>query len=264
MQVYKYIYLLLYLRGEDDMLKKFIIILVSLILVSSAFAVEKEFPTIPDDCFDVNIYCSNSEVVKKVITVLDVDGKLVTKESSVVNVKIFLVLGSETDFIKLDTIKKRFFDFNSWEKYAKDYKKVVRYKKSFDMGDTIIGNETIKRHYVNYKMKGPFGKWFKVRTVGYYKGLEAPIQDANYSAIFENQLKGTFKVEGEDVLKGAEGFNYTAGEFHIKYDEDEDVHLVYYTANVKPGVNLFGAEHVAKKHVEAGILALLKGMFKTE
>ena len=66
-------------------------------------------PVIPAGCFDEAVFCTEADVVNKVI-----DGM----EREVINVKVFMVAGF-SDFASVDDLLARFFDFNSWDEYSR-------------------------------------------------------------------------------------------------------------------------------------------------
>jgi len=231
---------------------KTINLIFSMLVLSLTFKISAEtLPVIPAGCFDEAVFCTEAEVVNKVI-----DGR----EREVINVKVFMV-ASFSEFESVEDLLALFFDFNSWDEYAnKEGSERIKFKgqtASQNLGSVVVNGIETQRHYAHYKIKSPIG-YITVRAVGYYWMVE-PFEGAEVSAQFENQTSGTFEIPSEGVLEGGEGFKYTAGNFHIRKDEENQEYVMYFNADVIPSITILPS--VAKKPILGGFESILKGMF---
>ncbi len=214
------------------------------------FATEK-LPSIPSGCFDEAVFCTEADVVNKII-----EGK----EREVINVKVFMVT-SYSDYENVEAILALFYNFNSWDEYAnKEGSGRIIFNgqsSSQNLGPIDVGGVKTQRHYAHYKIKSPIG-YITVRAMGYYWTIK-PFEGATVSTQFENQTSGLFKIPGEADLNGGEGFKYTAGNFHVRKDDAKEEYVIYFDADVIPSITIL--PNVAKKSILGGFESILKGMF---
>lgn len=220
------------------------------LLILSTSVLANTLPEIPSDCFDEDVYCTRAKVIRKVVG---------GESRKVINVKVFAVVSFD-DYESVDELMDLFFDFNSWDEYAANEGSgrilFNGQTSSQHMGYEMINGFEVAKHYAHYRIKSPIG-YIKVRAMGYY-WMVNPYEGAVVSAEFHNQTTGVYEIPGEDTLYGGEGFKYTAGDFHVTMDEDNEEYFIIFNADVVPSISILPS--VAKKPILGGFESLLKGM----
>jgi len=130
------------------------------------------------------------------------------------------------------------------------------------MADIKQDNETIFRHFYDYRLKSPIG-YQNVRGVTFNSRV-TPYAGALASLEFEAQNTGAQEVPaGEKLLVGSEGVKFQTGAVHAvscaatNFCDDTQWLLVYET-KLQPEIDLL--PKVAATSIQAGIEALLVGM----
>ncbi len=220
-------------------------VMASFLLVGSLFASKTEVPTIPAGCFaNGKVFCTQTDVVR-------------SGDNKVIRVNLFAAISMD-DYSSINEITEFYFDFAQWPTYAAGSQS-VEFVKSMSLSPVMIDGKKVLRHYAYYYTKAPWPiSRSKVREVAYYYELP-PAPGAAKSIHFEAITNQVFQIPGEEELNGAEGLKYKAGDLHVKLDTANNQYLVFLTTDVIPSITLLPG--VAAPYVEAGIVAVFKGMF---
>jgi hypothetical protein len=233
----------------------FVVITITYLLLStsSAWAQNKIMPQPPQSCFKTKKYCG----VKSVIPFSD-------GFKNVISVSLFATV-NVNKYPVLEDLVDRVTNFDLWPTYTKKSKQ-IKYAKSMELPVTYDEDGTeILVHYADYKISGPGRGIFKIKThireVANYKRVER-FDGAEISYLFENDMKKTHRIPGEDDLKGAEGIKYKKGQIHIGYNSDKTKYILSMKVNSVPKSNF--APETGAKYTELALLDLLKGLLNVK
>lgn len=224
-------------------MKKLFMALIILLQANVAFTFEDptELPAVPEGCFDQEIFCHNWEILSRRDS-RNPHGQRVTR------VRFFAKLDAY-EFESYHDIVARFKDAPAWIKYA-EYTDVVNIYHSVLLNSTVDERgRTVFRHESHYDLKGPavIGGKVSVRELGLYTIID-PVPGALVS------VKMDF-----DPNYPAKGVKHKTGEIHLTYDEIEETYDVHLVLDVIPEINIL--PKVGAPYVEAGLVAIFKGMF---
>ena len=176
----------------------------------------------------------------------------------------FFIIVDKAVFPSVDKLYHRYISFDSWGNFADSSGKgTVIFKTTTSLEPIQHENdETIYRHYFNYKLSTPVG-WRNVRGLSHNKKIK-PRQGALFSMEFKVQNKGPQEVPvGAEPLNGAEGLKAQTGYIHIMECSGQSIcnlhqWLIIYESNITPSMDIF--PKIAARSIKGGIEAILLGM----
>lgn len=222
---------------------------IGLLFFATAFSVagfaKQPLPTIPEGCFDENLYCTDTKVI-------DVDGQ------RVIRVK-FVAMTTTAEYPTAQSIVDKYFDFENWFDYTKATES-IKMETSAKM--KVEGDNDRLWHYAHYIVQAPF-PISKVRTreLTEYNRIElaeGAVVSYRYSIVPGLHTGLPESEERYQTLRNSEGVKRKDGEIHIQYNEESGEYILFMVTDVIPAIDLL--PKVAAPFIERSIVAVARGM----
>lgn len=220
-------------------------LLFSALAFSIAGFAKQPLPTIPDNCFDENLFCAETKVV-------DVDGE------RVIRVK-FVAMTTISEYPTAQSIIDKYFDFESWFDYTEGTES-IKIETSKEM--LREENNDRVRHYSHYIVQAPFPiRKARTREITEYNRIEnaeGAMVSYRFALVPGPHHNLPESEERYKTLEESEGVKKKEGEIHIQFNEETGEYILYMVTDVIPAIDLL--PKVAAPFIERAFVAVARGM----
>ncbi|MBF0205862.1 MAG: hypothetical protein HQK53_03150 [Oligoflexia bacterium] len=206
-----------------------------------------KFPTPPSDCFNINAYCSKTDIVY--------DGS-----TRYIQVTLFASI-DESAFSNADALTEHYLNFDRWAEFLQG-RESIRMVRSKTIS-AVYENKHPKliTQFDHYYGEAPFPFWStEIKEVVAYRQLSpSPIEDSEVAYEYE-LVKGQhdFPEFGEKFMD-AVGVKNKYGRMFIKLDKDNNRYLSYSVTQVTPSIDILPS--IAAPYIEKIVVTIFESVF---